>query len=78
MNHPISYKFKCRELGDAFLKLSNKYAHPDSIEHTELEDMGVPKETADKALMLLVDHVITEDGFAAWMRWMHLMAEQGL
>jgi len=78
MSHPVAYKFKCSKLGEAFLKLSNKYAHPDDIGHMELEEMGVPKDTADKALMLLVDHVITEDGFAAWMRWMHLMAQKGL
>jgi hypothetical protein len=72
------YKFKCKALGKAFNALSQKYAHPDEIEADELEKMGVPKPIADVAFILLVDHVISEEGFSAWMRWMHLMALRGL
>jgi hypothetical protein len=74
----IEYKFKCEPLGKAFEALSRKYAHPDEIEGNELEEMGVPKLIAETAMMLLVDYVISDEGFAAWLRWMHLMALRGL
>lgn len=78
MSFPTSYKFKCKELGDAFFALSQKYGHPDEIEADELENMGVPKETADLAMMLLVEHVVTDEGFTAWLKWMHCMADREL
>lgn len=78
MSYPTSYKFKCEKLGDAFFVLSKKYGHPDEIGADELEALGVPKETADLAMMLLVEHVVTDDGFTAWMKWMHVMADRGL